>query len=669
MKLTAFRVFNYRSVNDSGWIEIDPLTVLVGKNQAGKTALLRALHKFNPYHNDPYSLDREWPRGRRKERHQEATVVSVRFVFTEDERKRLVEMISSPMPESVEISRLYNGHRTFTFPDTFKPDEKVAQDLRAHAERLAKHVHDGCSADFRAAAVGYIEELTVKLGIADFPTTRKLLQSGQKRLISAASGEEPHAVRDQAALEAIRAAAQQMLEICPSSSLGSLIEREVTKMLPVFVYMDDYRLYRGTTFLNQLKERKDSKQLTEEDETVLILMEMAGLSLDDQVAKVKQQDREQRALDLNDASITLTSEMADRWSQEQYIVQFHADQYHFMTFVRSPDQSAMISLEEESKGFQWFFSFDLHFAHETQGSLQGAVLLLDEPGLHLHPKAQDDLLRRLEAYCKGNQLIFATHLPFMIDLTKPERIRVVERNESGTIVTDDLFSADEDARFSLFAKMGMSASQSLLVSKYNLVVEGSDDFWHIVGMSEIAKRAGKLGLDDRLQVTAAGGASEAAYLATYMYGQDLNVVVLFDSDKAGETAEEALIKKWLAKYRSKQIHILKVGDFFAEPRSKATLEDMFTEEFYLPYVNNAYRKELGETKLSLQSRKQPQLVQRIEAALKGSGVKGFNKGRPAKLIRDDLRSKVASDLPSEASENFKRLFAKLADLVRSWDKV
>ena len=257
----------------------------------------------------------------------------------------------------------------------------------------------------------------------------------------------------------------------------------------------------------------------------------------------------------------------------------------------------------------------------------------------------------------------------MIDLTKPERIRVVERNESGTIVTDDLFSADEDARFSLFAKMGMSASQSLLVSKYNLVVEGSDDFWHIVGMSEIAKRAGKLGLDDRLQVTAAGGASEAAYLATYMYGQDLNVVVLFDSDKAGETAEEALIKKWLAKYRSKQIHILKVGDFFAEPRSKATLEDMFTEEFYLPYVNNAYRKELGETKLSLQSRKQPQLVQRIEAALKGSGVKGFNKGRPAKLIRDDLRSKVASDLPSEASENFKRLFAKLADLVRSWDKV
>ncbi len=497
---------------------------------------------------------------------------------------------------------------------------------------------------------------------------RKLLQSAEQRLTPAVAGEEPQATRDQTALEAIKVTTQQMLETCPSGSLRLLLEKQVTKMLPVFVYMDDYRMYRGATFLNQLKERKDSNQLTEEDETILILMKMAGLEVDDQVAKANVADREQRALDPNDAAITLTNEMAGRWSQAQYTVQFHADQHHFMTFVRSPNQNALIPLEEESKGFQWFFSFDLHFAHETQGSLQGAVLLLDEPGLHLHPKAQIDLLDRLEAYCRGNQLIFATHLPFMIDLTKPERIRVVERNESGTIVTDDLFSADEDARFSLFAKMGMSASQSLLISKYNLVVEGPDDFWHIVGMSEIAKRAGEQGLDDRLQVTAAGGASEAAYLATFMCGQDLNVVVLFDSDKAGETAEEALIKKWLAKYRSKQIDILKVGDLFAEPRAKATLEDMLAEEFYLPYVNNAYQRELGGTKLSLTSRKQPQLVQRIEAALKDKGVEKFNKGRPAKLIRDDLRTKSASDLPPEATENFKCLFNKLADLVKSWDK-
>ncbi len=668
MKLIAFRVFNYRSVNDSGWIEIDPLTVLVGKNQSGKTAILRALHKFNPYHADPYSLDREWPRGRRKDRSPEASVVSVRFELTEEERKKLSELVGTSVPDSFEITRLYNGHRIFAFPEPFNPDEKISKDLKSRTDPIAKHVHAESSDAFKTSITEYVEELITCADATDFPAMRKLLQSVEQRLTPAVAKEEPQATQDQTALAAIKATTQQMLETCPSGSLRSLLEKEVIKMLPVFVYMDDYRMYRGATFLNQLKERKDSNRLTEEDETILILMEMAGLDVDDQVAKVKVDDREQRALDLNDASITLTNEMAGRWSQQQYVVQFHADQHHFMTFVRSPNQNALIPLEEESKGFQWFFSFDLHFAHETQGSLQGAVLLLDEPGLHLHPKAQIDLLDRLEAYCRGNQLIFATHLPFMIDLTKPERIRVIERKESGTIVTDDLFSADEDARFSLFAKMGMSASQSLLVSKYNLVVEGPDDFWHIVGMSEIAKRTGEQGLDDRLQVTAAGGASEAAYLATFMCGQDLNVIVLFDSDKAGATAEEALIKKWLAKYRSKQIHILKVGDLFAEPRTEATLEDMFTEEFYLPYVNSAYQKELGGTKLSLKSRKQPQLVQRIAVALKDKGIENFNKGRPAKLIRDDLRTKSTSDLPPQATENFKRLFTKLADLVKLWDK-
>ncbi|MCI0457393.1 MAG: ATP-binding protein [Gemmataceae bacterium] len=63
MKPVAFRVQMYRSVSDSGWIEINPMTVLVGKNESGKTTLLKALHKFNPFSPEPYTMDSEWPRG------------------------------------------------------------------------------------------------------------------------------------------------------------------------------------------------------------------------------------------------------------------------------------------------------------------------------------------------------------------------------------------------------------------------------------------------------------------------------------------------------------------------------------------------------------------------------------------------------------------------------
>jgi hypothetical protein len=48
MKLVKFQVRNYRSVIDSGEVSLaSDLTVLAGKNEAGKTVLLRALEAFN----------------------------------------------------------------------------------------------------------------------------------------------------------------------------------------------------------------------------------------------------------------------------------------------------------------------------------------------------------------------------------------------------------------------------------------------------------------------------------------------------------------------------------------------------------------------------------------------------------------------------------------------
>ncbi|MCH8808895.1 MAG: AAA family ATPase, partial [Proteobacteria bacterium] len=48
MRLMSFQVREFQSVWDSGEIEIGDVTCLVGKNEAGKTALLQALYKINP---------------------------------------------------------------------------------------------------------------------------------------------------------------------------------------------------------------------------------------------------------------------------------------------------------------------------------------------------------------------------------------------------------------------------------------------------------------------------------------------------------------------------------------------------------------------------------------------------------------------------------------------
>ena len=46
-----FRVLNYRNIDDSNWIPLERVTALVGRNESGKTALLKALHKFNGNYN------------------------------------------------------------------------------------------------------------------------------------------------------------------------------------------------------------------------------------------------------------------------------------------------------------------------------------------------------------------------------------------------------------------------------------------------------------------------------------------------------------------------------------------------------------------------------------------------------------------------------------------
>ena len=84
-----------------------------------------------------------------------------------------------------------------------------------------------------------------------------------------------------------------------------------------------------------------------------------------------------------------------------------------------------IELESRSKGLQWFFSFFLVFLAESKDVHKNCVLLLDEPGLGLHPTAQADLIRFFNQLSDTNQLIYTTHLPFLVDHNNLDRVKAV----------------------------------------------------------------------------------------------------------------------------------------------------------------------------------------------------------------------------------------------------
>jgi predicted ATP-dependent endonuclease of OLD family len=322
----------------------------------------------------------------------------------------------------------------------------------------------------------------------------------------------------------------------------------------------------------------------------------------------------------------------------------------------------LIELEERSKGFQWFFSFDLMFMYETKGTFANCVILLDEPGLHLHPNAQRDLLRRLEEYATDNTLLYTTHMPFMIDLQHPERIRVLSESEEGTKVSADLTTSQTEAKFVLEAALGMSGSSSYLLSRRNLVVEGVDDYWIVNELSNLLRRAGLPALPDDIFITPAGGASEAAYIATFMIGQRLEVAVLLDSDAAGTIARDKLVKTWLTRYQSSPARVLNIGTIFANPSNEFAIEDLFPPEFYLKFVRETYARELsaaGVKEIALSGN--DQLCKRVTRAFESMGIP-FNKSSVAKRIRSALgRMKSVDELPPETRQRSETLMRAITE--------
>jgi len=450
---------------------------------------------------------------------------------------------------------------------------------------------------------------------------------------------------ERAAGRAYDAAQQIAQQIARSQTMQQCAHDYVVQRLPTFIYMDDYRAFTGSAQLDQVQERKHRNALTDEDKTLITIMELASLDPDQEVQKGAATDtgtREQRQYDFDDASASLTRTIAERWKQRRYEVQFRADGQHFYTFVKDERDPALIRLEERSKGFQWFFSFDLMFMYETNGTFENAVILLDEPGLHLHPEAQHDLLRRMEAYAEQNSLIYTTHLPFMIDLKYPERIRVLNESSDGITVTDDLTASQPEAKLVLQSALGISGAMHWLVARKNLVVEGVDDYWVVTELSRLLERSGEAGLPEDLMITPAGGASEAAYMATFMVGQKLDVVVLFDSDNAGNTARDQLLKKWLTRYDSARAAVLSLADCVGVTGRDFMIEDLFDEHFYAEKVQEAYAKQLSATavkKLVLPKGTDP-LLKRAERALEPHGI-AFNKGSVAKRIRVALAGVTA----------------------------
>jgi predicted ATP-dependent endonuclease of OLD family len=185
-----------------------------------------------------------------------------------------------------------------------------------------------------------------------------------------------------------------------------------------------------------------------------------------------------------------------------------------------------IELEGRSRGFQWFFSFYLVFLVESEEGHKDAILLLDEPGLHLHPTAQQELIAFFERLSHDNQLIYTTHSPFLIDGEHLHRVRPVTEDDTGhSRITVEAWPSDRETIFPLQAAAGYAMVRGLFQHKNNALVEGMSDYYYLHALGAQCRASGRDALPDDIYVTPCGGTKNVGQIASLFLGQEVRPLV------------------------------------------------------------------------------------------------------------------------------------------------
>jgi hypothetical protein len=308
------------------------------------------------------------------------------------------------------------------------------------------------------------------------------------------------------------------------------------------------------------------------------------------------------------------------------------------------------NLAQRSSGFQWFFSFLTAFGAFERLDRRD-IVLLDEPALTLHGRAQTDLLRFLEERLAArHQVIYSTHSPFMVDAARLDRVRIVEDRgpRRGAVVSDDVRVTDPDTLFPLQAGLGYGLAQSLFVAPDNLVCESASDFTYLTLLSAHLASLRRTALDPRWSIVPIGGARNIPGFVALL-GRRLDVTVVVGAGSPDVPELTGQIERGLLE-RERVILVSSVVT-----SSHADVEDLFVENDYLTLYNGAFGTSLKARELPPGDR----ITRRIGELIGHD----FAAGAPADFLLRN-RDRLLPRLSATTLQRFEALFQRVNATLR-----
>lgn len=635
MKLIRVNVQRYRSVGESTEFDVEPdVTVLVGKNESGKTAVLQSLYKSFPIDAAKFDPDLDYPSHLTRELvgKNPIQVTELTYELDEDDVSAVEDVLCPSVLQSERII-ITTGY----FYD--RPKWSISLDLEKFVTSLKNSL--------------------------DLP------EEDKKKTDSASTVSDLIAVLEE--METTTRSSDDLLKRFQAWSKPDPVQAAVDVLderLPRFVYFGDYDIMPGKVSIPRLIERRRSSTLERGQEALLALLEIAGVQIDDLNTP---ENHEHLIRQMENASNAISDEVFEYWSQNKELqvelkdipkaengAESPLDQAPLLQVrVRNLHHRVTVPFDERSRGFVWFFSFLAYFSKVEQESSSPIILLLDEPGLSLHATAQHDLLRFInDRLASRHQVIFTTHSPFMIDPHHFERVRtVIDDHSTGTTVSSDVLKTDVDSAFPLHAALGMELTQTLFVGPDVLLVEGPSDVVYLQYLSDQLVKNGKAGLNERWVLVPGGGIAKLPAFLALFGANKMKVAVLSDSS----VDNERIIKSLHVNSRLYNGGIVQIGDVL--DRAEADIEDLLPEKFYVELVNDAYQGLLSGCPLDLE--KLPdgsRIVKRVEQAFNELNINNgrLNHYSPAGAL---LRKKDVKSLSEEELSAASELISKINALL------
>lgn len=577
MQLRKFRIKNYKSIKDSGdcYLSDDGITLLAGKNESGKSAILDALIYFHPnleYPEIAIPIDESGtPEVKITFRIEDSRIDSLaeeaqvdfndnfkNFLLKND--VSITKKYNKPMQIEKEVLESINHEVMKKTSEHFHNIESIFKEL----ERIEpnfwnpnfgdRHDYDstvwtiGFSALFHLLFHQYLSRTYKSV---DKETSQKLkhLSEFLKSEMENFRVEDPNQLTERAISDSFIRNIPQIEPIIFSSN--NELSISINKL-------DDSSFKPSFISVSQINS---SKIQNETD-----------------ILKIKNH--------LINKSEMLSKQLSEYWNQDDLALKYEIDKGIISLLISESQKPNLFTSNQRSDGYQYFLNTFLNLWNYRYVD---CLFLIDEPDLHLHPKAQKSMLKLFDYMVNtglGSQIIFSTHSPFLIESEKLHRVRLVKKDaQSGTKIENKYWKdCDNETLSPLLSAIGLELSQGLALAKEkNVLVEGQSDYFYLMAFKEIIKKRDLQDID--LHIIPCVGASKTELLASILIGWELDFLVLLDNDKKGNETRTRLIKNPIIE-ENQIILISEIPD--------TSIEDLFSRLDFCKFVLEKDESEIDE---------------------------------------------------------------------------